>query len=144
MLDCYCYCGGFALAAALGGATEVTAVDSSARSLAAAKGNADLNDVAEAITWIQSDVPKFLQSAREDGKRFDMVVLDPPKLAPTRSVLDRATAKYMKINASAMELVAPGGLLLTVSYIRTARSLVAHRNSEFLRRSGDESPVRAL
>jgi 23S rRNA G2069 N7-methylase RlmK/C1962 C5-methylase RlmI len=68
-------------------------------------------------------VPKFMYNAGLEGKKFDVVILDPPKLAPSKSVLDRATTKYIKINAAAMKLVAPGGLLLTVSVPCLLRSL---------------------
>jgi 23S rRNA G2069 N7-methylase RlmK/C1962 C5-methylase RlmI len=114
VLDCYCYCGGFALSAALGGAAHVTAVDSSATSIRIARENSTLNNVEDRITWVQSDVPRFMRQAMLEGKKYDLIILDPPKFAPSKSTLERATSKYLKINAAAIKLVSPGGLLLTV------------------------------
>jgi 23S rRNA G2069 N7-methylase RlmK/C1962 C5-methylase RlmI len=117
VLDCYCYSGGFGISAALGGAASVTAVDSSAPSLEMARVNADRNGVGAAVTFEQADVPAFLAAAAGRGERWDIVVLDPPKLAPSAKAanLDRAASKYRQINAAALKLVAPGGLLLTCS-----------------------------
>lgn len=118
VLDCYTFCGGFAISAALGGAESVIAVDSSRTSLASGEENAQHNGVKGRVQFIQDDVPNFLRTADANGDRYDIVILDPPKLAPSKAVLEKATNKYMKINAAALRVVAPGGLLLTVSSLR--------------------------
>jgi 23S rRNA G2069 N7-methylase RlmK/C1962 C5-methylase RlmI len=117
VLDAYCYSGGFAISAALGGAATVNAVDSSSPSLAMARVNADRNGVGAKITLEQADVPAYLSAAAGRGEKWDIVVLDPPKLAPSAKAvnLERATSKYRQINAAALKVVAPGGLLLTCS-----------------------------
>lgn len=117
VLDCYCYSGGFAIAAALGGAGAVHAVDSSAAALEMARVNAVRNGVTDSITFEQGDVPSFLISAAERGDSYDIVVLDPPKLAPSSKAasLDRAASKYRSVNAAALKVISPGGLLLTCS-----------------------------
>lgn len=117
VLDCYCYSGGFGISAALGGAAAVTAVDSSAPSLEMARVNAARNGVDERMSFVQSEVSIYLDEAADRGEKWDCVVLDPPKLAPSAKTasLDRATRKYQSINCAALKLVAPGGLLLTCS-----------------------------
>lgn len=117
LLDCYCYSGGFGISAALGGADAVTAVDSSVPSLDMARVNAARNSVDAKMSFVQSDVAAYLSDAAGRGQKWDIVVLDPPKLAPSTktSSLDRATRKYQSINSAALQVVAPGGLLLTCS-----------------------------
>jgi len=116
VLDLCCYSGGFALAAALGGAARVTGVDSSASAVALARANAELNGLAEPqCTFLVADAMEHLQAAQAAGPVYDVVILDPPKLAPTRAMLPRAASRYRKLNALAAALVAPGGTLLTCS-----------------------------
>lgn len=91
-------------------------MDSSASALALAEANAALNGVLlSSITLVKDDVAAFMAAALAAGRSWDVVVLDPPKLAPTKKVLDRAAAKYRRLNALAMQLTAPGGLLMTCS-----------------------------
>lgn len=114
VLDTYCYSGGFSLNAILGGAKAVTAVDSSRGALAALTANMELNDVSpERLGILQGDAVEVMKSLVADGYKYDLVICDPPKLAPTRQSLPRAGKKYQKINSLALSLVAPGGLLLT-------------------------------
>jgi hypothetical protein len=91
-------------------------VDSSAAALELAEANARLNGLpSTSYAFVKADVAAFMQSAVVEGRTWDVVVLDPPKLAPSKKVLDRAAAKYRKLNALAMQLVTPGGLLMTCS-----------------------------
>ena len=113
VLDVCCYSGGFAIAAASAGAGAVIGVDSSAPALAAAAVNADLNGVGGAIEWVKADALAFMKAA--DPARFRLVVLDPPKLAPSRASLGPALRKYRALNAAALRCVADGGLLMTCS-----------------------------
>ena len=116
LLNCYCYTGGFTLAALAGGARRVTSVDSSAAALAQLQDHVRLNGHdAAASEAVEADVNRFLRAARAEGRRFDAIVLDPPKLAPTAAHAERAARAYKDINRLALELLAPGGLLLTFS-----------------------------
>ncbi|KAL3676192.1 hypothetical protein R1sor_026140 [Riccia sorocarpa] len=108
--------GGFALNAAVGGASHVTGVDSSGPAIELAKANAVLNGIEEGrCTFLRRGVKHFLSLSVAEGKSWDIVILDPPKLAPTRRVLPRAIATYRRLNALAMRAVNPSGLLMTCS-----------------------------
>jgi 23S rRNA (cytosine1962-C5)-methyltransferase len=111
VLDCYSYAGGFALAAARGGATAVTAVDSSARAVARVEAHAAANGVA--IEAVEADAFRFLETATPRG--FDLVVIDPPKFARARKDLEAARKGYERLNALALQATAPGGILVTCS-----------------------------
>jgi 23S rRNA (cytosine1962-C5)-methyltransferase len=116
VLDCFSYSGGFSLNALKQGASEVTSVDSSALAIETLKQNIDLNKFkSKNSSAIQSDVNKQLRAFKEEGKKFDIVVLDPPKYAPSRSALDRAARAYKDLNRLGMLLLEPGGLLATFS-----------------------------
>jgi 23S rRNA (cytosine1962-C5)-methyltransferase len=114
VLDGFCYSGGFALNACAGGAKSVTAVDSSAEALALARGNAERNKLAPA-EWLEGDVFQLLRRFRDQGRNFDLVVLDPPKFAPTAAHAAKAARAYKDINLLAFKLLRPGGLLVTFS-----------------------------
>ena len=118
VLDLCCYSGGFAISAALGGATHVTGVDSSASAVALARENAALNAVpASACEFVEADVLDYMRDRLVAGAAgsYDIVVLDPPKLAPNRDALPTAAGRYRRLNEAAARLVAPGGLLLSCS-----------------------------
>jgi 23S rRNA (cytosine1962-C5)-methyltransferase len=116
VLNCYCYTGGFTVAALAGGAARVTSVDSSAPALERVAAHVALNgfDAARSTTH-DADVNAFLRAALQQGRRFDAIVLDPPKFAPTAAHAERAARAYKDINRLALMLLAPGGLLLTFS-----------------------------
>jgi 23S rRNA (cytosine1962-C5)-methyltransferase len=116
VLDCFCYTGGFALSALAGGAGHVTAVEASGEALALARRNAQLNTfAADRCEWVEADVFQMLRRLRDQGRRFDLIVLDPPKFAPTAALAERAARGYKDINLLAFKLLAPGGLLATFS-----------------------------
>ncbi len=119
VLNCFCYTGGFSLAAALAGAAEVISVDSSADALALARGNAELNGLAgespQALHWVCGDVFEQLRQLRDQGERFDFVILDPPKFATNQHQVDRAARAYKDINLGGLRLLQPGGSLLSFS-----------------------------
>jgi 23S rRNA (cytosine1962-C5)-methyltransferase len=115
VLDLCTYLGGFALAAARGGAMAVTAVDRAAPLLATAESVAARNGLADRIRWRQADVRRDLAGFAAAGERWDLVVLDPPKLAPTARHLQGALPTYEGLNAAALRLVRPGGVLVTCS-----------------------------
>ena len=114
VLDCFCYTGGFALNAAAAGANRVLAVDSSAPAIAAARSNATLNG-ATTIEWQEADVFQLLRRLRDQGRQFDVIVLDPPKFAPTAAHAERAARAYKDINLLGFKLLKPGGRLMTYS-----------------------------
>jgi 23S rRNA (cytosine1962-C5)-methyltransferase len=116
VLDCFSYSGGFSLNALAKGASTVVAVDSSALAIETLTKNILLNgfDPSKSES-IQSDVNKQLRVFKEQGEKFDIVVLDPPKYAPSRSALDRAARAYKDLNRLGMHVLEKGGLLATFS-----------------------------
>ena len=116
VLDCFSYSGGFTLNAFANGAKEVTSVDSSALALETLNQNITLNNFDQSKhNSIQSDVNKQLRAFSEEDKKFDVVILDPPKFAPSRSALDRAARAYKDLNRRGLMLLESGGLLATFS-----------------------------
>ena len=124
VLNCYCYTGGFTVAAlagmravgAAGAAGHVTSIDSSAPALERARSHVVLNGFDPAQTdFIDADVNASLRRFIEEGRGFDAIVLDPPKLAPTAAHADRAARAYKDINRLALKLLEPGGVLFTYS-----------------------------
>jgi len=116
VLDCFSYTGGFTLNSLNRGAASVTSVDSSQLAIDTLRENILLNkfDTGKTITII-SDVNKQLRKFREESETFDIVVLDPPKYAPSRSALDKASRAYKDLNRLGMLLLNKGGLLATFS-----------------------------
>ena len=116
VLNCYCYTGGFSVAALAGGARQVLSVDSSGPVLARAEAHVALNGFDPARHTVQdADVNQLLRLAIERGERWDAIVLDPPKFAPTAAHAERAARAYKDINRLAFKLLEPGGLLFTFS-----------------------------
>ncbi len=114
VLDCFCYSGGFALNALAGAARSVTAIDSSGPALATARANAERNNLQQA-EWIEGDVFQMLRQFRDQDRRFDIIVLDPPKLAPTAAHAEKASRAYKDANLLGFKLLNPGGVLMTYS-----------------------------
>ncbi|HET9914993.1 MAG TPA: class I SAM-dependent methyltransferase [Anaerolineales bacterium] len=116
VLDCFCYTGGFTVNALAGGARSVLSIDSSAEALELCKENILLNnlDAARQIS-IAGDVFQLLRKFRDENRSFDMIVLDPPKFAPTTAQVERAARGYKDINLLAFKLLRPGGILVTFS-----------------------------
>lgn len=127
VLDAFSYVGGFALAAARGGARSVLALDSSEPALAQGRRVATDNGLGGRIEFARADVRVELQRLREAGTRYDLLVLDPPKLVPTAKHLERGRIAYRKLNRDALLLVRPGGVLVTCS------CSAAMTETEFLR-----------
>jgi len=116
VLDMFCYSGAFALSAAkLGQARDVVAVDSSNSALELARRNAELNGIADRITFHCDDAFEFLDAQVEAGEKYDVIILDPPKLARSRSGLERAAKAYVRLNQLAMKALNPDGILMTCS-----------------------------
>ena len=108
VLDLYTYTGGFALHAALGGASQVTAVDSSHHAILAARHNAELNGT-DVIDFIEADARDYLNKAGDS----DMVILDPPKLVPSQKHVVRAKNYYRFLHREVFKELRTGALLLT-------------------------------
>jgi 23S rRNA (cytosine1962-C5)-methyltransferase len=116
VLDGFCYTGGFSISALAGGAKRVTAIESSAAALEVAKENLAANPFDPAkMVFQQADVFAHLRTLRDQGKKFDLIVLDPPKFAPTAAQVQNAARAYKDINLLALKLLSPGGLLATFS-----------------------------
>jgi 23S rRNA (cytosine1962-C5)-methyltransferase len=116
VLNTFCYTGGFTMAALKGGAASVLSIDSSADALALGQQNLALNGFeSERARWQEGDVFADLRKLRDRAERFDMIVLDPPKFAPTAAHAEKAARGYKDINLLALKLLAPEGLLLTFS-----------------------------
>ncbi len=117
VLNCFCYTGGFSLQALAGGAREVISVDSSAPALALARDNLALNPQLDGTRaeWLAASVNEELRRRRDANETFDLIVLDPPKFAPSAAHVERASRAYKDINLNAFKLLAPGGLLMTYS-----------------------------
>ena len=124
VLNCFCYTGGFTVAAlagmraaGMGGAGgHVTSIDSSGPALEKGRANVALNGFdATQTTWLDADVNASLRAFDREGRRFDAIVLDPPKLAPTAAHAERAARAYKDINRLGFKLLNPGGMLFTYS-----------------------------
>ncbi len=116
VLDCFSYTGGFTVNALAGGAKSVLSVDSSADALALCKENIALNNLpADKHTALEGDVFQLLRKFRDEARSFDMIILDPPKFAPTAAHAEKATRAYKDINLLAFKLLRAGGLLVTFS-----------------------------
>ena len=145
ILNMFCYTGGFSLAALRGGASHVTSVDSSGDALAMAKKQMDLNGFEPSrAEWIDEDAFAVLTRFRKEGRKFDVVVLDPPKFAPSASHLDKAVRAYKEINRAGMQLLNPNGLLLTFSCSGAMdaalfEKVIANAATEAMTHSGDKT-----
>ncbi len=117
VLNCFCYTGGFSLQALAGGAASVLSIDSSGPALAQAQANLALNPQlpAERAEWREADVFQVLRDFRKQVRLFDLIVLDPPKFAPSAAHAERAARAYKDINVLGFRLLKPGGLLMTYS-----------------------------
>ncbi|MBL8517181.1 MAG: class I SAM-dependent methyltransferase [Betaproteobacteria bacterium] len=116
VLNCFCYTGGMSVAALAGGAKSVLSIDSSGPALAIAADNVKQNGLAaDRAEWMEADVFQALRQLRDRGRQFDLIVLDPPKFAPTAHHAEKATRAYKDINLLGFKLLRPGGHLMTYS-----------------------------
>ena len=116
VLNCFCYTGGFSLYALRGGAKSVLSIDASAEALRIAEENLSANGLdASKAEWQCDDVFLALRKLRDQGRKFDFIILDPPKFAPTAAFAEKAARGYKDINLLAFKLLNPGGLLATYS-----------------------------
>ncbi|MFP3042089.1 class I SAM-dependent rRNA methyltransferase [Treponema primitia] len=115
VLDAFSYTGGFGIHAARAGAASVTCVDASAPALETVRINAALNGVGDRITPVEADVFEYLRTAERQKEQFDLIILDPPAFAKTRSALEGALRGYKEINLRAINMLKPGGVLVSCS-----------------------------
>lgn len=118
VLDAYAFVGTFSLAAARGGATEVVAVDESAVALDVGAECARKNGLEGRIRYVREDARKALQQASQPGGGYDLVICDPPKLAPSRAARDGALGAYKSLASAACRATRPGGVLVFCSCSR--------------------------
>ncbi len=116
VLNCFCYTGGFSLYALRGDAKSVLSIDASGDALRIAEENLMRNGLdASRAEWLEADVFQALRKLRDQGRQFDLIILDPPKFAPTAAFAEKAARGYKDINLLAFKLLRPGGLLATYS-----------------------------
>lgn len=115
VLDCFCYTGGWGVHAASFGAESVLGVDISARAVEQAGNNARLNGVSDRVTFEECDAFERLRSLHQEGRSFGVIVMDPPAFVKSRKNIAEATKGYLTVNRRAMELLEPGGFLVTCS-----------------------------
>ncbi len=116
VFNCFCYTSGFSLAALKGGATRVVSVDSSGEALAIARENVKANGFDKTkAEWLDAAAFKTLRRLHDEGQRFDLIVLDPPKFAPSKESVDRVARAYKEINLTGFKLLRPVNLLFTYS-----------------------------
>jgi 23S rRNA (cytosine1962-C5)-methyltransferase len=116
VLDCFSYTGGFSINAIAGGASMVVAVDDSSQALSLGKRNLGLNNLqGDRVEWLEGDVFRMLRLFRDQARVFDLIILDPPKFAPTSKHTQRASRGYKDINLLALKILCPGGKLVTFS-----------------------------
>ncbi len=116
VLNLFSYTGGFAVAALAAGARSVINVDSSAEALSLAKDNMRLNGYAvNDADFVEADVFSYLRRLRAEKHSFDVIIADPPKLAQSQSQIERASRAYKDLNLISMQLLKPGGYLITFS-----------------------------
>lgn len=116
VLNCYSYTGGFSVHAAVAGATKVTSIDQDADALAVSKEIFAANGIDPAAhEFVRGDVPSFLSDARKAGRKFGCIVLDPPAFTKSQKTIESAHEGYAGINRAALQVLVPGGILVTAS-----------------------------
>lgn len=116
VLNCFCFSGGFSVNAALGGASSVFSVDQDADAIALARENFTLNGLPAAKhDFLAADAFELLDSFKREGRKFDLIILDPPAFAKSQKAVEGALAGYASLNRQALAVLKPGGLLCTAS-----------------------------
>lgn len=145
VLDAFCYVGAFSMAAARGGASQVIGVDSSPVALLAAAQHARAHGYENRVSFVKADLKRHLTTLGQEGERFDMVIVDPPRFATTARDLDQARSAYRRLNKEACRLVSAGGLLVTCSCSHAMRAEDFLRTvATAAREAGRESAVLSM
>jgi 23S rRNA (cytosine1962-C5)-methyltransferase len=154
VLDCFCYSGGFSLSAGAGGANSVLGIDISTEALSWAERSAEQNGLGASCRFVSANAFDHLRALGREGRRFGMVILDPPAFTKGREALAGALRGYNEINLRAMKLLAPGGILVTCScsyhvdaatFVDMLRSAAADARRDFrllaLRSQAEDHPI---
>jgi len=154
VLDCFCYSGGFSVSAGAGGAASVLGVDISTEALSWAERSAGENGLGACCTFVTANAFDHLRALGREGRRFGMIVLDPPAFTKGREALAGALRGYNEINLRAMKLLERGGILVTCScsyhvdaaaFLDMLRSAAADAHREFrlleLRTQAADHPI---
>jgi 23S rRNA (cytosine1962-C5)-methyltransferase len=154
VLDCFCYSGGFALHAATGGAASVMGIDMSADAIRWAERSAERNGLSSRCTFTVGNAFDALRAFDREGRRFGMLILDPPAFTKGKEAVAGALRGYKEINLRAMKLLGPGGILVTCScsyhvdaatFLDMLRTAAADAHKEFrlvaLRTQAKDHPV---
>lgn len=141
VLDLFCYTGAWGVQAAVAGAEQVDCVDGSAAAISLARDNARLNTVEDRMRFIQADVFEFLRHAREDRRRYDLIVLDPPALIKRKKDIKAGTEAYRRLNQLALQTLNPGGVLISASCSYHLQRAVLHDILRSLSRHLDRNLV---
>lgn len=140
VLDCFCYSGGFSLSAAAGGAASALGIDLAAEAITWADRTAEHNGLSSLCRFKVGNAFDELRAFHREGRRFDMVILDPPAFTKGKASLAGALRGYKEINLRAMKLLSPGGILVTCScsyhvdgptFLGVLRSAAADAHKEF-------------
>jgi 23S rRNA (cytosine1962-C5)-methyltransferase len=154
VLDCFCYSGGFALSAAAGGAASATGIDLSAEAIAWAQQSAEGNGLSSRCTFTTANAFDALRAFDREGRRYGLLILDPPAFTKGKEALAGALRGYKEINLRAMKLLSPGGILVSCScsyhvdaatFLEMLRVAAADAHREFqlreLRTQASDHPV---
>ncbi|HGM6754338.1 TPA: 23S rRNA (cytosine(1962)-C(5))-methyltransferase RlmI [Serratia marcescens] len=116
VLNCFSYTGAFAVSALMGGCAQVISVDTSQAALDIARQNVELNKLdLNKAEFVRDDVFQLLRNYRTQGEKFDLIIMDPPKFVENKNQLASACRGYKDINMLALQLLNPGGILLSFS-----------------------------
>jgi len=137
VLDLFSYAGGWGIQAAAAGAEEVDCVDGSAAAISLARNNAELNGVAGRVSYEHGDVFDFLKLAREERRKYGLIILDPPALIKRKKDVKAGIEAYRRLNQGALQLLAPGGILVSASCSHHLHREVLHDILRAAARHGD-------
>ena len=137
VLDLFSYTGGWGIQAAAAGATEVDCVDGSESAIGLARENAKLNGVSDVVSYEHSDVFDFLKLAREERRKYGLIILDPPALIKRKKDVKAGIEAYRRLNQGALQLLAPGGILMSASCSHHLHREVLHDILRAAARHGD-------
>ncbi len=137
VLDLFSYAGGWGIQAAAAGAETVDCVDGSEAALGLARGNAELNGVAGKVHCEHADAFDFLKQAREERRKYGLIILDPPALIKRKKDVKAGLEAYRRLNQGALQLLAPGGILVSASCSHHLHREVLHDLLRAAARHGD-------
>jgi 23S rRNA (cytosine1962-C5)-methyltransferase len=137
VVDLFSYTGAWGIQAAVAGAAEVDCVDGSEAAIGLARENAKLNGVSERVSYEHSDVFDFLKLAREEQRKYGLIILDPPALIKRKKDVKTGIEAYRRLNQGALQLLEPGGILVSASCSHHLHREVLHDTLRAAARHGD-------